>query len=402
MVDHQENNLKKLTENEKQIFGAIDQNDIVRLKTLLSEVANVNFVDENSMTPLQHAAYKGNKEIVQLLLDQGSDVNYCEHQHNYTALHFAGLSGNSDVCLALLLAGAKSLVTNTVGRNAAQMAAFVGHHSCVAVINNYIPKQDVDYYTKVHGTQSIPTLPPFLADSFHKFIMQVNIHPVKVALNVQNFVGLSEHLTELKKVLELMSEREIKRGAEMNEVMSFKFHYLAYVIGEIAKIRQRQNNTKKDEADDEKKLDITELFTRKLLKPGKDGQMEVMDGFLKECIREFPFRDCTLFRQIVTSLAGEDPPSPFNVINASINGQRGFVDNLSICSTCGEEKPTKKCSKCKSVQYCDRNCQRLHWHWHKKCCSRISQGLHENDIQVKPSANEIAADIQNLLVNDQN
>lgn len=65
-----EKTAKEPSENEKKIYQAIDKNDIALLKTLLSEIKNVNIVDENSMTPLQHAAYKGNKEIVQLLLDQ--------------------------------------------------------------------------------------------------------------------------------------------------------------------------------------------------------------------------------------------------------------------------------------------------------------------------------------------
>lgn len=61
---------KELSESEKKIFECIDKNDLVLLKTLLTEKHNVNIVDENWMTPLQHAAYKGNKEIVQMLLDQ--------------------------------------------------------------------------------------------------------------------------------------------------------------------------------------------------------------------------------------------------------------------------------------------------------------------------------------------
>lgn len=60
----------KLSENDRAIFEAIDKNDVGPLKVLLSEKKDVNIVDENSMTPLQHASYKGNKEIVQLLLDQ--------------------------------------------------------------------------------------------------------------------------------------------------------------------------------------------------------------------------------------------------------------------------------------------------------------------------------------------
>ncbi|KAL3268837.1 hypothetical protein HHI36_007928 [Cryptolaemus montrouzieri] len=383
----------ELTAVEKQLFEVIEKNDTLLLKTLLPQIQNVNILDENSMTPLQHAAYKGNREMVQMLIDQGSDVNLCEHQHNYTALHFAGLSGNIEVCIALLLAGAKSNVTNTVGRTASQMAAFVGHHSCVAIINNYVPKEEVDYYLK-----NKPLLPKFLAESFHKFIMQVNIHPVKVALNLQNFLGLSDHLQEIKAILEHMRDKEMKKGTEMNEVMAFKFHYLSCISNEIIKLRERQKDAKKDnENEDEKKLDVTELFTRKLLKPSKENTLDFLDGLLREYIREFPFRECTLFRQMLTSLTGKDAPSALSVITAAINGQRGFIDTVTICNTCGEEKPGKKCSKCKVVQYCDRNCQRLHWHWHKKACARLGQNVGEPE-KISPDANELSAEIQNLLV----
>lgn len=297
------------------------------------------------------------------------------------------------MCLALLLAGAKSHITNTVGRTAAQMAAFVGYHNCVPLINNFVPKAEIECFTVTNN----PLLPAFLIDNFHKFIMQVNIHPVKIVLNVYNYGGLSEHLAEVKKVLETMCEKEMKKGAETNEVLSFKFHYLSYIVGEVHKIRQRQANSKKDDNDEEKKLDVSELLIRKLLKPGKDGHLDFMDNFLKECIREFPYRESTLFRQMVASLSGSETPSALSVVGAAINGQRSFsFDNVSVCNTCAEEKPAKKCSKCKVVQYCDRNCQRLHWHWHKKAC----KGLIEIENQTKPTAAEISADLQNLLVSN--
>ncbi|KAJ8986004.1 hypothetical protein NQ317_013888 [Molorchus minor] len=334
--------LKELSGKEKQIFDAVNNDDLIKLKAILSENLDVNIVDDNFMTPLQHAAYRGNKEIVHILLDQGADVNSCEHRHNYTALHFAGLSGNSDVCMTLLLAGADSSLTNTVGRTAAQMAAFVGHHNCVSVINNFVPKTDVQCYTIPQGQQTHPYLPPFLIESFHKFIMQVNVHPVKVVLNVHNFVGLSDHLLEVEKVLKLMSEREMKRGNETNEVMAFKFHYFGYVVGEIIKVRQRQAISKKDDGEDEKKLDVTEIFTRKLLKSDKDGNLEFMESFLKECIREFPYRESTLFRQMVASLTSKDASPALSVVISAINGQRGFIDDIPVCHTCGEEKTIQK------------------------------------------------------------
>lgn len=327
---------------------------------------------------------------------QGADVNLCKHKHTYTALHFAGLSGNKDVCQALLSAGAQSGVTNSVGRTAAQMAAFVGNHSCVATINTYVPRSDIDQFTA--SNKSKPTLPLVIADSFHKFLMQINMHPIRVALNLQNLVGLSDHLNEIKGVLETMVMQEMKRGSETNEVMAFKYHYLSYIVSEIAKIEKKMNEKPQDPKADDKKSDPIELFARKLLKAGRDGNLDFMDSFLRECVREFQFRECTIFRQMVASLSEKDPPPALSVVTSAINGQRGFVDTIPICSTCGEEKPAKKCSKCKVVQYCDRNCQRLHWPIHKKACTRLSQGI-SIETQVPPDTAEISSEIQKLLVN---
>ncbi|CAG9759493.1 unnamed protein product [Ceutorhynchus assimilis] len=386
---------KSLLPEDQKLFDTINNNDALLLKALLSEKPqNVNILDENNMTLLQHAAYKGNKDLVQILLDQGAEVTLCQHQHNYTALHFGALSGNPDVCLLLLEAGAKSTDTNSVGRTPSQMAAFVGHHNCVAVINNYVPKQDVECY-KHTDSKTTPTLPSFLLDSFHKFIMQTNVHPIKVVMNIYSFVGLQDHLDEVKRVLESMREREMNRGPETNEVMSFKFHYLGYIVGEIRKLKDRQAAKKETAVEDEKKTDITEAFARKLLKPGKDDNLDFMDAFLKECIREFPFRESTLFRQMVTTLSGTQAPSALYVVNSVINGQRGFIDQIPHCNTCGEEKPAKKCSKCKVVQYCDRNCQRLHWTWHKKSCARLSPeaGVDNN----KPNKEVDSSELQDFL-----
>jgi hypothetical protein len=51
-----------------------------------------------------------------------------------------------------------------------------GNHVCVAVINSYIPKSDVDYYTIPQGLETEPKLLPTLAAPLHKFIMQVSFY----------------------------------------------------------------------------------------------------------------------------------------------------------------------------------------------------------------------------------
>lgn len=57
---------------------------------------------------------------------KGADPNGGHHEHQYSALHFAALSGNLDICQQLLHCGSKPDALNSVGRTATQMAAFVG------------------------------------------------------------------------------------------------------------------------------------------------------------------------------------------------------------------------------------------------------------------------------------
>lgn len=67
---------------EKTIFDAIAQNDLTEFKNILAQhKGTVDFFDENGMTALQHAAYKGNKDMVQLLLDRVRNF----HRHFWNA-----------------------------------------------------------------------------------------------------------------------------------------------------------------------------------------------------------------------------------------------------------------------------------------------------------------------------
>lgn len=324
-------------------------------------------------------------------------MNAGKHEYNYTALHFGALSGNSDVCKLLLDAGAKPTTTNSVGRTASQMAAFVGNHHTVATINNFIPRDEVSYFSVIQGQQTEPQLPPFIVDPLHKFILCVNIHPIRLALNLQHIPGLLDNADKVSKVLESMCKKEMTRGRDTNEVMAFKYHYLSYIVREISNALDKPKGNS-DSEKDEKRRDTIETFSKKLLKPGKDGySLDFMDLFLKDCVREFPYRESTTFHQMVTSLTSKDPPTALSVINCTINGQRGFVDAVPYCSTCGEEQPAKKCSKCKSVQYCDRECQRLHWFVHKKACNRESAVTTTANERINIDAAELSSELQNLV-----
>lgn len=66
-----------MSDVKKEIFEKINNNKPEDLKAILAvNKIKVDFVDENLMSPLQHACYKGNKEIVQMLLDHVSQLNF--------------------------------------------------------------------------------------------------------------------------------------------------------------------------------------------------------------------------------------------------------------------------------------------------------------------------------------
>ncbi|XP_030570963.1 ankyrin repeat and MYND domain-containing protein 2 [Drosophila novamexicana] len=363
----------QLDEVQLMLIERLSKNDTNGFKQLLGQLkGGVNFVDDSGMSILAHASFKGNKEAVQLLLDMGADINLNQHGADYTPLHFAALSGNTYVCRQLLDAGINPNSINSVSRTASQMAAFVGNHACVETINNYVTRSSLEYYTQLHGQQTEPHIPPVLLKAFHTFVTEINLHPVRITLNAQS-LGLLRILPNLRKALVLMCEKEMQKSHDVNELLAFKFHYLGWIVGELMRCEEQFKAQHKEKAEDggANKNDFIEVFVKRVLKENKLGQLDYVEFTVRECAREFPFRECTIFRQIAAQLGAKDAPPALVILRNAINGMRGFVDENSYCSSCGQEKPDKKCSKCKAVQYCDRECQRLHWFMHKKSCPRL-------------------------------
>ena len=48
-----------------------------------------------------------------------------------------------------------------------------GNHDVVSVINNFIPRTDIEEYTVAPNDQTESKLPPAAAPALHKFVMQV-------------------------------------------------------------------------------------------------------------------------------------------------------------------------------------------------------------------------------------
>ncbi|KAK7085593.1 Ankyrin repeat and MYND domain-containing protein 2 [Halocaridina rubra] len=354
-----------------QIIQLVNLNDITGIKNLLLRgEAKVGETDNNGMTALHHAAYKGYTDICKLLLDHGADINDDSHDHRYSPLHFAALSGNIETVQLLLTSGARTYHTNTLGRTATQMAAFVGNHTVVALINNYLPISDVEYYTQPHGLEKEGKLPSSVSRSLYDLIMQVNLHPVKIALTVEDSKELQNNMESAAAVLNLMCEKESKRSENVNEVICIKFHYLAYVLKTLSKELKKSS----EQTTGEKDSSILESIIRKWLRGRtSDGYEEYLEFYIRDAIKAFPYVEMPLFIQLVQNISGSNIGDSWalGVLSGCINGQRAFQDDKE-CATCGQEsKEARKCSKCKYVQYCNRRCQKLHWVIHKKFCDKL-------------------------------
>ncbi|XP_063308470.1 ankyrin repeat and MYND domain-containing protein 2 [Pelobates fuscus] len=362
-----------LTEEERELITVISKGTVEEAgRCLGSKEVRVNCLDEHGMTPLMHAAYKGKADMCKLLLQHGAEVNCNEHEHGYTALMFAGLSGKKEIVWMMLEAGADPDVLNSVGRTASQMAAFVGQHDCVTVINNFYPREKLDYYTKPQGLNTEPKLPVKLAGPLYKIITATNLHPVKIVFLVKENPLLMETdaLKKCSNVLDLICEKCMKQQ-DMNEVLAMKMHYISCILQKcITYIQEKED-----------KLDT---FIKSLLK-GRDSDCfpVFQEKFIRESIRKFPYCEATLLQQLVRSIApveiGSDPTA-FSVLTQAITGQVGFID-AEFCTTCGEKGASKRCSVCKLVIYCDQNCQKLHWFTHKKICKLLKEKREKHELE---------------------
>ncbi|KAM5158382.1 ankyrin repeat and MYND domain-containing protein 2 [Mantella aurantiaca] len=364
----------ELTEEERELVQIISKGNVQDAARLLgSKEVRVNCLDEHGMTPLMHSAYKGKVDMCKLLLQHGADVNCNEHEHGYTALMFACLSGKKDIVWMMLEAGADTDAINSVGRTAAQMAAFVGQHDCVTVINNFFPREKLDYYTKPQGLNKEPKLPAKLAGPLHKIITTTNLHPVKIVFLIkENPLLLDEEaLRKCSTVLDLICEKCMKQK-DMNEVLAMKMHYISCIFQKCTAFLQ----------EGEDKLDA---LIKSLLK-GRDGDCfpVFQEKFIRESIRKFPFCEATLLQQLVRSIApvemGSDPTA-FSVLTQAITGQVGFV-TAEFCTTCGEKGADKRCAVCKLVMYCDQSCQKLHWFTHKKVCKTLKEKREKQELEA--------------------
>ncbi|UXI19166.1 GPCR-like protein family B [Sarcoptes scabiei] len=367
-----------LSSNEKALIKAVSENSLAKVIETITRCQsaselNINCLDEHGMSPLQHACYKGNVEIASYLIERGADVNQNNHEHRYTSLMFAALGGHIDVINLLLEHGAKTDTVNTVGRNASQMAAFVGQHQSVAAINNYIPRSHLEYFNHCHGQEKEPRLPLRFTSALHSLVCLTTINPIRVAYYLNSNIALFEEAKKISSVLETLCEKFLQMHEPL-EMLSLKIHFYNFIFSHLNKVRL---NHSKDDKSSQRSEQNSHLYLfiystiKHWLRLNSNGFSENIERLLRESIRSYPFKDNSLFQQLVRTLSSieiGDEPSAQTILSQTILGKANGSDDQAICFTCSEIKPKKRCSKCKQATYCDELCQRLHWPQHKSVC----------------------------------
>ena len=110
-----------------ELHQAVGRGDLATVQALLANGADVDERD-NGETALIVAAHTRREDIVQVLLDAGSNVN-AENRSGHTALMAAASRGSPEIAQLLLAAGADVNGKDDQGNSALIWAAMIGHAS---------------------------------------------------------------------------------------------------------------------------------------------------------------------------------------------------------------------------------------------------------------------------------
>lgn len=113
------------------------------VKFLLEKGADANTVCEIknehtdiSPTPLMNAAYKGNTNIINMLLENGADINYTT-DYGMTALMYAASFNQFEAAKVLLENNADTSITDEYGRTALDLAKSEDYKDIVELLEKY-------------------------------------------------------------------------------------------------------------------------------------------------------------------------------------------------------------------------------------------------------------------------
>jgi ankyrin repeat protein len=109
------------------ILDAVEEGNIEAVKQHLAAGTDVNVKGGRMVgTPLHYAALEAHKEIIELLIAKGADVN-AKDKHGRISLHLAALGGHKEIAELLIAKGAEVNAKGMTGWTALHQAAIYGY-----------------------------------------------------------------------------------------------------------------------------------------------------------------------------------------------------------------------------------------------------------------------------------
>jgi len=117
------------------LYVAAGNNDLHGMYKLLAVGANMNYknVDENNCSPIHKAAENGHLVCVELLIQQGANVNAVDNK-GWTALHYAAFHDHTNVASLLFKRGANLDCKDIEGKSALDIAVANQRADCVTLL----------------------------------------------------------------------------------------------------------------------------------------------------------------------------------------------------------------------------------------------------------------------------
>lgn len=122
----------------QEIFEAVMDNDLVKVKALIEkDTSIINVKDNAGNTLLHNAAIAGSAVIAELLISKGADINSKNSQQN-APLHESLINGKNEVAKLLIEKGCELQGQNSEGKTPVHYAA---RYNCLPVLKILISKK---------------------------------------------------------------------------------------------------------------------------------------------------------------------------------------------------------------------------------------------------------------------
>lgn len=117
----------------RNLLEAIENNNVSKVREILNSGVDIN-VEKDGEFPLETACWIGNKEVVELLIENGADVNFADECEFRTSLMLASRHGHTEIVKLLIEHGADVNAGDDYDATSLTRAAEAGHIEVVKLL----------------------------------------------------------------------------------------------------------------------------------------------------------------------------------------------------------------------------------------------------------------------------